>query len=779
MIYKLTHSNKWLTLCAMVIFGSLAAVGLSTIKPGQAHAYPALDQNAINWANACENGTAGTAGQISGVAYFVSNDPANPGSVTLTVGQTSVNITLRTLVCNGSDEAMTSDIHYYSNSSIVETGATNVIGYNDPVNPWGNVTIPNSPPSVYAGNWNTVDSGALPNCNGIPATNTCYSVTDRTVSLDVSSIKTSGTYTILIHGFGNIRLASTTNCSTAFNGGLPDGLCGVTNVADSPFFLNVIVQPPSGSAVAGGAGGCGQISGYAFDPDNTDAKLKVQMTVDGADTYTATANQVMPLVAAGNGSESNQPGHGYVFNQVSQYSDAYQHTYSIRVFGVDSAGVPDGHDQVLSPVTIGPCVHPTCTVVTSVTPVVVGSNFTVTATLSYGPIGVKGNKITDPPTTANVSVTGPGGFNANYNPLFGSLPPPGSVQATTGPVNVSTVGNYNISVKFDGGGADPAVCSGTFIATLPATAPYLGVYGGDVFAGGGFGAGCSPVSPANSKITTSRDSVSNLGAGSQLAAFALDTITGFNSAELRTAQPNPPDGLSFANDGSPGTPGTFGGNNCVITAPPSGTPVADPISGWSGINHNTSSLTTAGGTIEPGQNITVYVTGDLTITGNITYDTGTPWTSAANVPSITFIVQGGNIYIGQGVTELDGTYITEPDAVTGTGGTIDTCYDNVTPARYTSSDLSLPSYQTNCSKQLVVYGSLVAKHINWLRTFSDVAKATAGENPYSGPNPNCPSPDLTCAAEVIINGPETYVGQSAVSGTVPKFDYFTSLPPVL
>ena len=355
--------------------------------------------------------------------------------------------------------------------------------------------------------------------------------------------------------------------------------------------------------------------------------------------------------------------------------------------------------------------------------------------------------------------------------------------------------------------------------------PYLGIFGGDVFAGGGFDSCAVPV---NGIIDTFTTGVPALGSGSQLAAFALGAINGFNSAQLGgvAPAPSPPDDLYFANDG---TSGNFGGNHCITnysfpTTPPpgsrvnnvdylmditymeSGTYYVDTPMHWVDI---CSSRELSGGVytqrpIKLGTRIVIYVKGDAFLqpcfiersgapsrdTGDFVYETS--WSNAAAIPSVTIITEG-SIYINDTVTQIDANLVAKPlpaggpsPSGFGPAGLISTCVDlekYIIFKRVNLTDSTLTDqFQSLCGKQLEFNGSLTANHIDWLRTYSEAGQAMFGENPYVWPTRNCVPglPDTkTCAAEVVINGPETYIGSSLLNEKIPTFDYFTSLPPVL
>jgi|GEM_PF-1844650 len=321
--------------------------------------------------------------------------------------------------------------------------------------------------------------------------------------------------------------------------------------------------------------------------------------------------------------------------------------------------------------------------------------------------------------------------------------------------------------------------------------PYLAIYGDDVCSGGGDGSG---------NITTFlNDNYS--GAGSQLATFALGVIKGYATAKIRDATlsppilPIPPNGLSFANT-EPSAGGftlancadnyTDPGDSDLVYSQPHAQIIAN--NSFQGIYRHNSSLTLV--PTEPyawvynGSRLTVYVNGDITIMGDIFYIGGYPhlpphdivpghkWDNLNDIPSVTFVASR-NIYIDSSVTELDGTYVAKDTIYTCTG--ID---DKGTPevSDDTHRLLNVNELYANCDSQLIVRGQLIAKSIKWLRTYKSLVFSAVSEHPYNlGIFPN--------AAELIINGPESYMSRPASglpSSTGSKtYDSITSLPPIL
>ncbi len=294
--------------------------------------------------------------------------------------------------------------------------------------------------------------------------------------------------------------------------------------------------------------------------------------------------------------------------------------------------------------------------------------------------------------------------------------------------------------------------------------PYFKAYGSGVSAGGSVSCGPGGIlagwnnnsAPAN-----------NRGAGSQLSALATNGITGFASG--RTGAAIPPYYLSFANrpttidpdNISPKLGGNFGGGGCLTPAKPTVTAVTLP-----------GGSTVGATTLNPGENKTIYVNGNVYIAGNIIYGPG-PWDLKINkVPSFV-LVATGNIYISAGVTQLDGFYTSQKS-----GGKIYTCAAGVgNPI----SDF------TQCHQQLTVHGSFVADNVNLLRTFGSLRDATFNENPFTGGPPardcqNSPPTAQVCAAELFNFSPELYLASPDLerpSNGAIQYDAITNLPPVL
>jgi hypothetical protein len=305
--------------------------------------------------------------------------------------------------------------------------------------------------------------------------------------------------------------------------------------------------------------------------------------------------------------------------------------------------------------------------------------------------------------------------------------------------------------------------------------PYVKAYGADVVAGGGFGTSCSALSgifarmrPLQEQIGASSTPANNGkgGSGSQLGSFAWGDntsngdITGFTGASMRNATPNAVagNGLTFGGVAvnpllsEPKVGGDLGGNPACIpdyyndTQYPVGNPVR--IAGSPGninpsifnnSNDNKQIFYTGYKNIIQLANYigkrTIYVEGDVGISGNIIYNNASDFVTIANIPNFTLVVRG-NIYIAPGVTQLDGLYIAQPNTSNlTTTGRIYTCAD-VTPITASAYTTQLAVYD-NCSggygvpgrnvPKLVVNGSFVAQKVILNRAVNTLDNSTFRE----------------------------------------------------
>ncbi len=329
---------------------------------------------------------------------------------------------------------------------------------------------------------------------------------------------------------------------------------------------------------------------------------------------------------------------------------------------------------------------------------------------------------TSPPTctlSANPSSISSGqssllSWTSTNSPTSASISPaPGSVTpAAGGSVSVSptTNTNYTLTVS-NAGGSNTCTTTVSFVSR-----PYLRVYGGDVQVGTSLVTGCPAIPANNAKILTfNLGSTGWQGAGTQMAAFALGSISGFTSSNASSGAK----WLSFSNTAGDSTyGGAFGKTTCAPDY------WADATSSVASYN-----VPASGYTVNIGTETTVYVNGNAILEGNIIYDGSGAWANLDVIPSYTLVVRG-NIYIGRNVTQLDGTFIALPNG--SGGGTIYTCANGSSPygggGTFTASE---------CNNTLTVNGSFIAEDIRFTRT-----RGTLN------------SPDI---AEIFRFGPEVWV----------------------
>ncbi len=353
-----------------------------------------------------------------------------------------------------------------------------------------------------------------------------------------------------------------------------------------------------------------------------------------------------------------------------------------------------------------------------------------------------------------------------------TVPPGVTGLVAEGPITATANTTYCRTLFVDpatqGGGT-----RGTEVCIPVVSKPYLKVFGGDVSAGGGFASLATPTNcaPNNSAdiITWNKLGASGYaGAGAQYAAYVLDSISSFGTAQRSSGAPTPT-GLAFSNTGTDAPNGNFGGHfgsvPCIRdyfgTKPSSGVENLAALHNGRGVFESAGATTFPGGTLLPGDKWSIYIDGDLFITGNITF--GGSWT-ADTIPMLEVIVRG-NIYVRSNVTRLDGSYISQPGA--SGGGTIYTC---TTAA--SAPSLSGGSFFNACSNKLTVNGSFVAQNVWFLRTTGTLDQSGAGDGPGT-----------SSIAEEFNYGPALWIAQptstNETDGQVDNYDAITSLPPVL
>jgi hypothetical protein len=370
----------------------------------------------------------------------------------------------------------------------------------------------------------------------------------------------------------------------------------------------------------------------------------------------------------------------------------------------------------------------------------------------------------------------PGGSPAGPNPGCPRIFPVGNTVITTETIPIASA-NQTICRTLT---VNPATWGGgerttNEVCVIVANKPYLKLFGGDISAGGGLETApgtCTSFANAGIMAWNERAAGGYSGAGAQYAAYALQTITDFSTAQGNAGGAPVPVGLSFANTSTNAGLGNFGGSfgsaSCipdfwarrpasVLGLPPNVSSMATGAYGATG------TTTITGGNVTSGEKISVYIDGDAYISSNITYPGS--W-SSTNVPLFELIVRG-NLYISGGVTQLDGIYIAQPRSA-GVGGRIYTCATSATPITVTNG-----AFYNSCTNKLTINGAFLATSVEFLRTGGTLSQSTPGETTSSNGAGNS-------AGEVFNFGPAFWITQPLdTSGRVDNYDAITSLPPVL
>jgi hypothetical protein len=478
---------------------------------------------------------------------------------------------------------------------------------------------------------------------------------------------------------------------------------------------------------------------------------------------------------------------------ISQYKDFVGHTFEAFALGVDRNGTPNGVNISIGKIFVGPCATISCQAITTSGLVEAGSTFKLRTGIN-AQMGSSGSPIN---VTARLTISGatilPGTITQSISP--GSDAPSfewnvlinnsgfygGSVSFTiNGNVTNCDFGGYNPSCPIANPNCSPPICPQSNSYCCPpgtcnpsciasdrcpieiSVRPYFKVYGGNVVAGvNETTCEIGSVDTLNSpgRILAFSRGGGN-GSGTQLIAQALSTIEGFSSAQGPAGNSNPDKGLSLSNiTVAPNGNATYGGGFGTANCPDI------PTQGQTATTFDNSAGLT---TVPVATKQVIYVTGDVTISNNITYGGG-PWNGIEQIPSFTLVVTGGNIYIDNDVTELHGLFVAKPSG--SMGGNIYTCTEGV--RQYTPSELSSGSNDQNnlpCSKPLTVYGSFMAKQVKLLRTNGKTINANNSDT-WVTPLP----------AEKFIYTPELWIRPNGAGTTTEKgkLDSLKPLPPIL
>jgi hypothetical protein len=308
------------------------------------------------------------------------------------------------------------------------------------------------------------------------------------------------------------------------------------------------------------------------------------------------------------------------------------------------------------------------------------------------------------------------------------------------------------------------------VCVMVAAQPYVKVFGGDVSVGNGMESnGCTPNNTA-ALNSWNKGGPGFVGAGSQFATMALDTIKDFGSAQgaITGNIAGRADNLAFANTLGDVFGGQFGSLPCIpdYFAQANNPEIVGNTVNLSPYTDRTRALqvngnATISGNVNPGNRFILYVDGDAYINGNITF----PGNWSYDRTPMFQIIAKGNIYIDKSVTRIDGAFIAQQTNA-GTKGNIYTCATSTGP--YTNTQL-----YSNCATQLRINGLFSASQVYLGRTANSISDSVAGET-VAGSR----------AAEVFNYNPAMWIAQPRPGTTtsnskVGNYDAITSLAPVL
>lgn len=499
---------------------------------------------------------------------------------------------------------------------------------------------------------------------------------------------------------------------------------------------------------------CAFTTGTARDPSDPGYRVPVTVTYSGGGTGTSTGT-----------SDTTSP-YAYVIATPQSVKDSIS-TVTATVVG----RARDGTNFNIGTITFGPCLlaNPSCPTPT-VTPSSIDpqTRFTVFTAVNYAtPLQAQIARA-QPGFRYFITISGPGFSYSQDVPASG---PSGGVTISgntglIGPTN--NTGTYAIGwgivSSFGAINCGAAIPANPNPPTFPVSnKPYFKVNGGDISAGAGMSTGgqeCASggvaPNPDASIVSWNRGSAGAYGgAGTQFGALALNHLMGFASGQGSGLAPSR---LSFGNTGAANQVneaqelygGKFGSTACT----------ADYFANATGVI-NDNAYVLSGRTIANGTRQTIYVDGNVHITGNIVFAGATAgYPNAAAIPSFSVIVRG-NIYIAPGVTQLDGFYVAQPDNGTATNGIIYSC----APSGFstTAANVLTANLQNNCPQALTVNGAFAARQVWLLRTAGTVSGNTAAET-------------FNYSPDVWLSAP---FGNGLSPVTTNEYDSITSLPPVL
>ncbi len=379
----------------------------------------------------------------------------------------------------------------------------------------------------------------------------------------------------------------------------------------------------------------------------------------------------------------------------------------------------------------------------------------------------------------NYRLTNSGGSNVagtpQNTPAIANVNGTYTVPAHFSAVTVPTAGRYyqratvNLTRQIPDDPASLPPCEGVSTPGVPldvAQKPYFKVVGGDVITFypatqiRGWNQALAGITYTAGTVVPCAASAANGRCGSavQGSILSANTVASANSGVKSGSTYVGPKFHTLANVGSGAAGSTWGGG----FGTPSG--MLPPVFSTTGATALPATWT--GYANVPASLRRTYVaTGNLYITGNVTYASGS-FGSVATIPRIR-VIATGNIYIAPGVSQLDGEYIA--------GGTIYTCGN---PSWGDVPNATTNIYNTGCNSTLTVNGSLVGSAVKLTRLAGTLRAATDDEMRWNGSS----YPNRANIAEVINFTPEIYLSNPGGTIDFPagsRYDSIIALPPVL
>lgn len=320
-------------------------------------------------------------------------------------------------------------------------------------------------------------------------------------------------------------------------------------------------------------------------------------------------------------------------------------------------------------------------------------------------------------------------FNVPSNTLDGTQV---CYQASAYHVNLSRIPQYDLSDQLCWRVLNPRY-------------PYITTNDGDVHAGGGIGVGLS-CGTSGGQIKgrrsggagTEADYVVSAGASIDNLSIAAPVLLGPSGSYGRICRPD----LQQSADRFPNDP-----VNGKFRTTWLGAFVGQPVGQVLASSPSAATVTVPGGVIAPGQRLTIYATGDVYITGDITYSPVT--TAPGSLPSFGIIAKG-NIFIAPSVTKLDGFFYAYEN--------IDTCFGGVIGPGGTAGGNN--PVIGPCSQNLVVNGFMMAEQFRFART-------GAGRNYGLTPSP---TETVNFKGELYVATPPGFIDNFTIRAIRPSIE---------